>query len=128
MRDSNSLRVAPTVDFDAEAGPESENRPGVLRNVGLEQGDPDGSGFRVGMEVRQGTNPAPDKGFVRLLVGTAIAGLRSPGKGANKTAPDGRFFPSPRANGGPPPAAAMRVTARGFQRRRNDRIERARRP
>ena len=61
--------------LDAEAGGEPENRAGVLGDVGLVEGDPHGASFRPRVARRQWPKHPMDKGFVRLLVIRALAGL-----------------------------------------------------
>ena len=66
------------VGLDPEAGREPQNRAGVLRDVGLVEGDPHGRRFGPAIEPRQCSKSPIGKGFVRLLVICAAGGLALP--------------------------------------------------
>ena len=70
-----------------ETGAESQNRSGILRDVGLEEGDPHGLGRRRRFPVRR-PGTALQQGFAEPRLSYAIAGLRCGTKGANKTPPE----------------------------------------
>ena len=75
----------------AEARGKAQNRPGILRDIGLKQRDLHGLtwaslGPRAAPpDSRKSLTP---EAFVPRLCDAAIAGLRVAGKGANRTAPD----------------------------------------
>ena len=69
-----------------EAGAEPQNRAGVLRDVGLVEGDPHGVVSAAGSEPRQWLEIAMIGKWICATLGHcgAVAGLRSLCKGANK--------------------------------------------
>ena len=60
--------------LDAKAGRQPQNRAGVLRNVGLVEGDPHGA-FRARSGRRQSAKPAIREGVVRLIGQCGDSGL-----------------------------------------------------
>ena len=75
---------------------EPQNRAGVLRDVGLVEGDPHGRRFGPGSSRVNARNRQIGKGFVRLLRALrCVAGLHSLYKGANKRRRIAAFRPPP---------------------------------
>jgi hypothetical protein len=120
---SGKARRFDNVRFNAKAGGEAQNRAGVLRDVGFEQGDPHGRIPGPHIDLDQGPEPVRGEGFVRLLVVSASAGLRYPDKGANKRRRIAAFCPSSGSGrpAQPPPRCGI---ARGLPRGGADRSTR----
>ncbi len=100
--------------LDIEAGAEPQNRSGILGNVGLIKSEAHRGSGLVFADVL-GRNVTSSKGFAALQCCVAIAGLRSFGKGANRTILNCAVPPSKARNG-------ALICRRGGRGRRQSRV------